>query len=493
MGGFANMGGAANPRNHPAPSTRPASGSGYTGPSSSAPSGGRGGTLSAQQVYALARRAGATVEEAVILTAIAKYESGYFAGAYNGENRDRSYGLWQINMLGDMGPERRQALGLSSNEQLFDPATNARAALMILRRQGWKAWSVYTSGAYKGGLAEARAAASAVGDNVDAVALSAAGVGGSVTVGQTAMGPGGVSATPTDLPPDASPAEVEQWIKTNVSGAAAYLTIPEMRAILFEGAKAYQQGDPWTENEWRYKLENTNWWRTNGERARYLEGLKATDPAEYELEIQREIDRIEPEFAQLGLHVDIRAIAEASLRYGWTQDQLRENFVGHLKYAKTHQGLDEGSTVDLSADALMRMARTEYLVPMARSDVENWAIDIYAGTRTEEQYRAHLETLAKSRFGDAIGQGITPGEYMAPLRAMIADTLELQPADIDFLDPRFGVVMQYDPGTGAPRPMTLSEAERWARSQPEYNYTGGANDQAASFGETLGRMFGRVA
>lgn len=53
--------------------------------------------------------------------------------AFNGNRGtgDQSYGLFQINMLGDMGPARRREYGLSSNDDLYDPFTNARAAYRL--------------------------------------------------------------------------------------------------------------------------------------------------------------------------------------------------------------------------------------------------------------------------------------------------------------------------------------------------------------------------
>lgn len=83
------------------------------------------------------------------MSAIAMAESGGNPRAHNAVPPDNSYGLWQINMFGNMGPGRRAQYGISSNEQLYDPAVNARAAAKILAGQGLGAWSTYTSGAYK--------------------------------------------------------------------------------------------------------------------------------------------------------------------------------------------------------------------------------------------------------------------------------------------------------------------------------------------------------
>lgn len=51
----------------------------------------------------------------------------------NESTGDNSYGLFQINMLGRMGPARREEYGLDSNADLFDPVTNAEVAYELSR------------------------------------------------------------------------------------------------------------------------------------------------------------------------------------------------------------------------------------------------------------------------------------------------------------------------------------------------------------------------
>ena len=92
-------------------------------------------TLSTQEIYALARRAGFSRghDEALIATAIALAESSGNPHAHNDnpKTRDDSFGLWQINMFEKLGPARRQQFGIATNDELFDPLTNARAARTV--------------------------------------------------------------------------------------------------------------------------------------------------------------------------------------------------------------------------------------------------------------------------------------------------------------------------------------------------------------------------
>jgi hypothetical protein len=94
--------------------------------------------------------AGGSPAAAPLAAAIAMAESGGNPNAHNAKPPDDSYGLWQINMLGSMGPSRRAQFGLSSNTQLFDPATNARAAVAISGGgKSFAAWSTFGNGAYR--------------------------------------------------------------------------------------------------------------------------------------------------------------------------------------------------------------------------------------------------------------------------------------------------------------------------------------------------------
>ena len=76
--------------------------------------------------------------------AIAKAESNGRPLAFNGNLKtgDSSYGMFQINMIGGLGPDRRDRFDLSSNAELFNPVTNAQVALHMTKSgTDWSSWS----------------------------------------------------------------------------------------------------------------------------------------------------------------------------------------------------------------------------------------------------------------------------------------------------------------------------------------------------------------
>lgn len=122
-------------------------------------------TLNAQQIAALLQKQGVAKEKIPTMTAIALAESSGRLQAFNPNSQtgDRSYGLFQVNMHGGLGPARMKQFGLKDEKDLFNPETNVKAAKQILDSQGLGAWSVYKGGQYKQFLPEAQKATSSLG------------------------------------------------------------------------------------------------------------------------------------------------------------------------------------------------------------------------------------------------------------------------------------------------------------------------------------------
>ena len=130
-------------------------------------------TVTAGAIYGILRSVGFTQSQATTMVAIARAESGFNSNATNMVGPDNSYGLFQINMIGNLGPAReaiysseefKEQYGLSGEwqgyETLLDPRWNIAAAHHTFeeaRRMTnagnyetpFDPWSVYTNGAYE--------------------------------------------------------------------------------------------------------------------------------------------------------------------------------------------------------------------------------------------------------------------------------------------------------------------------------------------------------
>jgi hypothetical protein len=83
--------------------------------------------------------------------AVAKAESNGRPFAFNGNTKtgDSSFGIFQINMLGTLGPDRRDKFDLNLNAELFSPVTNAQIVYRMTKGgTDWSSWSSYNKGAH---------------------------------------------------------------------------------------------------------------------------------------------------------------------------------------------------------------------------------------------------------------------------------------------------------------------------------------------------------
>lgn len=115
--------------------------------------------LSDAELVELLYNAGFRSDRLKTAFAIAKAESNARPKAYNPPSNntgDDSYGIFQINMIGDLGPDRRKRYDLKHNKDLFDPERNANVAFQMSNEgKDWGAWTTYTGGKYKQFLKDA--------------------------------------------------------------------------------------------------------------------------------------------------------------------------------------------------------------------------------------------------------------------------------------------------------------------------------------------------
>lgn len=109
-------------------------------------------SLTDSQLVELLKAVGFKGNNLKIAWAVSKAESNGRPFAFNGNTKtgDSSYGIFQINMLGDLGPNRRDKFNLDLNAELFSPVKNARIVYYMTKGgTDWRAWSAYKNGAYK--------------------------------------------------------------------------------------------------------------------------------------------------------------------------------------------------------------------------------------------------------------------------------------------------------------------------------------------------------
>jgi hypothetical protein len=156
-----------------------------------------GATLSLEQIAQVAYQAGFRGDVLSQMVAIAMRESGGITGAHRTDSNRAALsgdrGLWQINHTA-WDNQLIQAGVIKQASDLFDPATNARAALYVYKKQGMAAWAINGDPMRSTNLANAsRAVQNAANTGL---------LGTDWNSGTTATGAGGGTGGSTTLPSD---------------------------------------------------------------------------------------------------------------------------------------------------------------------------------------------------------------------------------------------------------------------------------------------------
>jgi len=84
--------------------------------------------------------------------AVSKTESNGRPLAHNGNRKtgDNSYGIFQVNMIDNLGDVRRDKYGLTSNSNLYNPILNAEVVYRMSNSgKDWSSWPSYGTVRYK--------------------------------------------------------------------------------------------------------------------------------------------------------------------------------------------------------------------------------------------------------------------------------------------------------------------------------------------------------
>lgn len=304
-----------------------------------------------------------------------------------------------------------------------------------------------------------------------------------------------------DLRPNATDAQVEEYIRKHYPTEAAFLGNQEIRDVLFQGAR-----EDWDEGRMQAALQQTNYWKTHPQASRQLDYLLATDFAQAEELITKASIKVDQAYQRAGIKLDgtrIGELAKAYLRGDWNDADLQRQIVHDIRAGEGGADVKAGGEIAATADGLGQYAK-EMGVPMSRPALEEWALRITEGTATLESYQSEVTSHARSLWGNdpdvvrAIDEGRTVTQFFDPYRQTIANILGMSPDQIDlFDDPRWSqVTQQFDPGAnggkGGKRAMTLAEVAQFARDQDEYKNTTAYKDTQAQSSLQLSEFFGMV-
>jgi len=401
------------------------------------------------QITNLLRQAGFPESAIPTMVRIAQLESTNNTQAFNdnSDTGDLSYGLFQINMLGDMGPERRKWFGIKSNEELYDPLTNAKAAYKLWSSkerakgegQGYTHWSAYNNkiainpNLLEGGMGAKTAKATVDNKNFNPFT--------------------GVS---------------------NEMIARAYLTDPELAEVF---KPFLNRTGSEVEDELFRAISTSRWAAKNSAdiNSRVAETLSLST-VDYQRKLELETREIMKQAGELGaqnLSADkIKEIATSKLLFGWDSTKTQEVLFNTVSLDKTFLAGRFGTVSDSLYKSIQDYG---YKVDPKSPEFVNNVKSVIRGNKTEADVINQFRNMAINdhpQFADRFKAGATVTSITAGPKWTIANLLEQDYGTVTNDNP---YVQKYLSAGG----MNNFDLERTIKADPNsgYRYTKGAQNE----------------
>jgi len=243
-------------------------------------------------------------------------------------------------------------------------------------------------------------------------------------------------------------------------------------------------------------LENTNWWRTNSQTMReYLFASADPDSADFQELMADSMEFVRGRAMQLGVNISedrMRELAEQNLMLGWGKSG-RTVFLDRAITEGPQDGM-YGGDIGANARALRSIAAAngvQYDDNWYQSAGLSVARQLSSGQYWEQQIRDQAASTFPV-FREQILAGVNVQDIASPYIRTMAEMWDLAPTGIKLTDPTLlGALTNYD-DKGNPNAMNLGDFRRMLRQDERWLSTSGAQNEVASVGSQILKMFGLV-
>lgn len=210
-----------------------------------------------------------------------------------------------------------------------------------------------------------------------------------------------------------------------------------------------------------------------------------------ENEIRSLVAIISDEAARMGIPMtadEITSIAGVAQKQQWTQAQIIDSITAKLNFDTLQSG-----TIKASIDKFLAASK-DYLVPLSTESLNQYAARIARGETTEDAVMTSIREAAKAAnpwLATYIDQGLSPSDVLSPNRDYIAQQLEINPLEIDFMKPSDMAMFRVVDANGQVRIANQTELIKTARNDTRWKSTNNAKQLGAEMGSLLARVFGR--
>jgi hypothetical protein len=313
----------------------------------------------------------------------------------------------------------------------------------------------------------------------------AGGAGGGGTGGTT----GGMTGGTTE---STVPADWEQAAQEQYGGYYAIIkSIPEV-ATLLKNAVA----NDYSETKFQYELSQTTWFKTTSTSARSWDLSEQTDPASAQQKVDNQATQIKAKALSLGIRLDdtsVAKLAKDSLRGGWDETTITNSIGSQAMQSTTGVSQLRSGFIGQT----LRQTAADYGVSLSDDTFNQFVNKVATGQETQSSFQQYALQMAKSLFPGIAAQldaGQTYKQIVDPYKQTAAQILEMNPENIDFVDPKWSKAVTFVTDKGEQRPMNYNEWGDYLRQTRSFGYefTSEAQSRAYGVANDLARLFGKA-
>lgn len=258
---------------------------------------------------------------------------------------------------------------------------------------------------------------------------------------------------------------------------------------IFKKAVAHK----WDATRFVAAVKASKWYKTHGEAYRQNLALKTTDPATWKQKINSQFHTLGDLAASMGASLNgsqLRQIAEQSVMFGWNDNQIRDVLAQRIKSGATTG--DAGTIRQKIKEAAWRNGTTA-----SEGFITNWQRRIASGAATIDNVTQSIRETYGARLAPGFEKELKAGQDLydvaSPYMQSMANTLELNPSDIDLFDPTIRKALSSSSDKdGKPGSTPMWEFEQGLRQDPRFMKTKQAQDQSMAVGHQVLKDMGLI-
>jgi hypothetical protein len=258
---------------------------------------------------------------------------------------------------------------------------------------------------------------------------------------------------------------------------------------LYKIFQAAMKGE-WDTTKFVAAVKNSKWYKTHGETYRTNLAQKTTDPASWKQKVLGQQASVMDLARSMGADLDSKTLAKLaddSLMFGWNDSQTRNALAAQIITTGKGQHGEAGTNVTSIMESAYRNG-----ISITRDWANQFAAKIASGDYTLDDAKHKIRTMAQSLapgFAKELEGGMDLYDIATPYMQSMAQTLELNPSEVDLFDPTIRKAMST--GTpdakGQPQPGStpLWQFEQGLRQDQRYMKTQKAQDQTMNVGRQV--------